>query len=563
MGESMTPAATTGASRTPAATPRDRGVRDGPRPDAGKFLVPPANEERRRLVDAVARYVAANRVIAPLCRAELDAHADAIVAAEGLDRRVREFLLVLLHNAVWRDIVAAIPFGRRTLLLPPCLRNSRTCQATFDEFGLLCERCGACVLGALCSEAEDLGYAVLIAEGTTVVASLIEKGMVDAVIGVSCMPSLERAFSPVSANAVPGLAIPLILEGCKDTSTDVEWIRETMRLRGDGPAASAVPDLNRLHDEVKGWFAEEALRRAMRLTGTEIEEIAVGWLAKAGKRWRPFLTAGVYQALRGGAGPLPPKMRDACVAVECIHKASLIYDDIQDHDEQRYGERTVHDVHGVPVALTASLFLLGQGYRLIAECEAPAEERAAMVALATGGHCELCLGQGGELCWMREPRLLSPADVLDIFRLKTAPSFDVVFRLGAIGAGAPAAVHDVLKAYSHIVGIAYQIQDDLDDFSGHGDVDDVKSGRPSVIMALAHEHAEGPDRATIADFWLGKRTVDADEIRRLIERTGAEGRARDLLADHKERALRALTPLENRDLKILLHRIVAKVLKGG
>jgi geranylgeranyl pyrophosphate synthase len=514
-------------------------------------------------MDIVARYVAAHRLIAPLCRAELDAHTDAIVRAECLDRRTREFLMVLLHNEVWRDIVAGIPFDRRTLLLPPCLRNSRKCQAPFDEFGLLCERCGACVLGALSGEAEALGYAVLVAEGTTVVANLIEKGMVDAVIGVSCMPSLERAFSPVSANAVPGLAIPLVLEGCKDTSTDVSWIRETMQLRSEGHAPSAVPDLNRLHDEVKGWFAEDSLRTALKLTGTEIEDIAVDWLAKAGKRWRPFLTASVYRAMRPGDGPLPAKIRDVCLAVECIHKASLIYDDIQDRDEQRYGERTVHDVHGVPVALTASLFLLGQGYRLIAECEAPAEERAAMGALATGGHCELCLGQGGELCWMRQPRLLSSAEVLDIFRLKTAPSFDVVFRLGAIGAGAPSAVHDVLKEYSGIVGVAYQIQDDLDDFSGHGDVDDVKSGRPSVIMALAHEHAEGEDRTTLADFWLGKRVVDAEAIRRLIERTGAETRARALLAEHKDRALRALTPLVNRDLKILLHRIVAKILKGG
>ena len=55
--------------------------------------------------------------------------------------------------------------------------------------------------------------------------------------------------------------------------------------------------------------------------------------------------------------------------MECFHKASLIHDDIEDDDAQRYGEPTLHVEHGVPVALNVGDLLIGEGYRLLAECE--------------------------------------------------------------------------------------------------------------------------------------------------------------------------------------------------
>src|SRR6185436_2079766 len=82
------------------------------------------------------------------------------------------------------------------------------------------------------------------------------------------------------------------------------------------------------------------------------EKIAREWLCRAGKRWRPFLTVSAYQALRVTPGaPLPEDLRKVAVAVECFHKASLIHDDIEDDDAERYGKKTLHEEHGVAVAL--------------------------------------------------------------------------------------------------------------------------------------------------------------------------------------------------------------------
>ena len=133
--------------------------------------------------------------------------------------------------------------------------------------------------------------------------------------------------------------------------------------------------------------------------------------------------------------PLPEDVRKVAVAVECFHKASLIHDDIEDDDAQRYGEKTLHEEHGVAVALNVGDLLIGEGYRLLATCAARAEQKAAMLRIAAEGQRELCRGQGAELCWARHPAPLSSLEVLDIFRKKTAPAFGVALQIGAVYAG--------------------------------------------------------------------------------------------------------------------------------
>ncbi len=526
------------------------------RAKAGTFFVPQSPADWDRLMVQVGAFVSRADIVPPLTYDELDVAAAQMIAEDGLTPRHREFLMVMINNHIWRDIVAAIPYARRTLLLPPCLRSSTACPAEMDEYGLMCEQCGACCIGPLSERAEELGYAVLVAEGTSLVGRLIKEGQIDAVIGVSCMPSLERTFPHMAAKAVPGMAVPLLVEGCEDTQVYVDWVRTLIEMRStDG---TRFIDLKAVHEEVQTWFEPGVLHDLLGVGKTETESIAMDWLERSGKRWRPFLVVAVYMAMCDAElDALPLPIRKVAVAVECIHKASLIYDDIQDNDNCRYGEETVHATHGIPVALTSGLFLLGLGYRLIADCGAAPERRTAMVTLATQGHCDLCLGQGADLCWMRNPTPLTPQEVLEIFRFKTAPSFDVVFRLGAICGGADDAVQAIMRGYCEAVGVAYQIRDDLDDFTRDGDVDDIRSGRPSIVIALAHERATGAERALVAEAWC--RGGDAqlpEQVRAIIASTGADDAARETLERYKRDALAALRPLRNRDLKILLHRIV-------
>jgi geranylgeranyl pyrophosphate synthase len=321
------------------------------------------------------------------------------------------------------------------------------------------------------------------------------------------------------------------------------------------------PSLVVLYADVQSWFEPAALRAALGFGDTLVERISLDWLARAGKRWRPFLAVCLHRVFGGGTAAVDDGIRAVALALECIHKGSLIYDDIQDDDDVRYGEPTLHRVHGLPLAMTASLLLIGQGYRMLADAaDRDPARRAEMLSLATDGHCRLCLGQGGELAWMRAPRPLTPAEVLDIFRLKTAPSFDVVFRLPAICAGASPAVHEALARFAAVVGTAYQIQDDLDDYHGHGDVDDILSHRPSIVMAFAYARATADDRAAIAAAWCGDgKGVDRERVRRIIATVGAAVAARDSIEDHRRQALVSIAGLPG-PLRELLTRVADMIL---
>lgn len=521
--------------------------------------VPQTLFERERLRAAVAGYVAANRsiLVPPLVMDELKTHAAQVVSATGIDTVYLDYTGVLLNNEVWREQLATIPFERRLLLLPKCLRVEDKCPAPFDEFGLLCKQCGLCSIQDLQLEAERLGYAVLVAEGSALVMALIQTGKIEALVGVSCLSVLERAFPYMEAAAIPGIAIPLLQDDCIDTTIDLDWVWDVIHLSSDDRTRRM--DLDGLRREVEGWFEPAALAG---LLGTPVEspadEIAREWLGRAGKRWRPFLTACAFSAFQDDPDvEFPEGLKRAAIAVECFHKASLIHDDIEDDDATRYGAPALHVEHGVPVALNVGDLLIGEGYRLLAECGIPQLGR-----IAAAGHRQLCLGQGAELDWARHPRPMSAVDVLEIFRRKTSPAFEVALRIGAAYAGASESVHETLSRYSDALGIAYQIRDDLEDLNATHAPDDIRAMRPSLPLAIAYERAAGASKELLARAWT--KTVDdsnAEEVRRLIASLGAEERCGTLVEMYKEQAIQTLPDLQNASLKGLLRRVIGKIFR--
>ena len=510
------------------------------------------------MLQRVREYVAQRNPVPPLSLEELKRHADAMVAFLGCDPVYRDYVGILINNEVWRETLAAVPCSRRLLLLPKCLRVESKCPAPFDEFGLLCKQCGLCTIQDLQSEAERLGYAVLVAEGSAIVMALIQTGQIEAIVGVSCISVLERAFPYMEAAAVPGVAIPLLQDDCIDTTVDLDWVWDYIHLTSDDKTRRL--DLGALRDEVESWFSTESLAEVMGPIGSETEQIAREWLHRAGKRWRPFLTVAAFQALRDMPEvPLPRDLRKIALAVECFHKASLVHDDIEDQDTERYGEETLHEKYGVPVALNAGDLLVGEGYRLLAESAVGPEEKAEMIRVAAAGHRRLCLGQGAELNWVRHPEPLFPLEVLDIFRQKTAPAFEVALQVGAIYCGKGEEVRETLHAYSEALGIAYQIRDDLEDLNADS-CNDIDAMRMNLPLAVAYERAAGDQKTFLERAW--RRLLpegSAPQIVALCLELNAGERARSLLDAYKEQAIRSLHNVDNANLKGLLRRVVGKI----
>ncbi|HSW00608.1 MAG TPA: polyprenyl synthetase family protein [Sedimentisphaerales bacterium] len=492
--------------------------------------VPQSKQAREALLEVIRAYVGRERLVPPLGIEELRGHTAAVLEEAGMESKYGDFAAVLLNNEAWRETVAAIPYEKRLLLLPKCLRDAKGCPASFDDIGLLCQNCGRCVIGDLKSQAEQLGYAVLVAEGSPVVMSLIEAGRIEAVIGASCLSVLERVFPYMEAGAVPGIAIPLLHDGCANTSVDLEWLWEAIYQTTEDQTQRF--NLDALHRQVNEWFSREAIAQAIAPRASRTEQVALDWMAKAGKRWRPFLAVCAYSALSGDHSLMrEADLRKVAIAVECFHKASLIHDDIEDGDAERYGERTLHAEHGVPIALNVGDLLLGEGYRLLAEVDVPDAQKVRLLRAAAQGHRSLCLGQGSELAWMRAPRPLPVAEVLDIFRMKTAPAFEVALSLGAILANCDEQVHAALARYSESLGIAYQIRDDLDDLRSPAREDLFNGKRPSILPALAQENP----------------------------RAEVESAAWRLMETYKSLAIGSLISLKNANLKGLLRRVIARM----
>src|SRR5437016_5446625 len=140
------------------------------------------------------------------------------------------FAMVCLSNEFWREQVSAIDFKRRLLLLTHCLKHAEGCPADYDEFGLDCRKCGACSVADFKTKAEDLGYKVLVSEGTPIVLKIIVSGHVDAIVGVACLNVLEKAFDKILLAGIPCVAAPLLSSNCRSTSVDDDWVAELIEL---------------------------------------------------------------------------------------------------------------------------------------------------------------------------------------------------------------------------------------------------------------------------------------------------------------------------------------------
>ena len=532
-----------------------------PLAEATRQETPADPSSRKRIRQLAASHAAAVGLIPPLTPEELDRHTTELLERWSLPRTWRVFTSVVLGGVVWADELAAVPFERRLLLLPQCLRPRNRCPASFDDVGLLCEHCGGCVTAELEQAAENLGYAVVIAEGTTIATRMLATGQLDAIVGVGCLDSLERSFPHTLAAGVPSVAIPLLNDGCSETRVERAWFDEVLLSHHE--SSGSATGLERSRQQVSLWFEQERLAELIAPEATETEQIACRWLAAGGKRWRPLLTTAIVDAL-GPSQPLSAEVIErAAVAVECFHKASLAHDDIEDGDTQRYGEPTLHEAEGLALALNTGDLLIGEGYRLLAELDLPAQQRADLLTLAARRHRELCLGQGLELEWCRQPGALSVQRVLDIFRLKTAPAFDVALSVGAILGGANEPLRRSISRFAGSLGIAYQIADDLDDVvSG----EDTSSVRLSLLLALGLELSATDVGARVLD---SLSNADGAGAWRLLADSGALDLAREhavmLRSDHAAEARRAVEVVRNWRVKALLLQVLQRALRtrGG
>ena len=274
-------------------------------------------------------------------------------------------------------------------------------------------------------------------------------------------------------------------------------------------------------------------------------------LAAGGKRVRPLLT---LLCARTDAALGEPALRGA-TAVELLHMATLVHDDVFDRADLRRGRPTVAHAYGVEIAVSAGNYLLARAFQELAGTgDAAAVDTLSAAAVG--------LSEGEVLQRDDSHRLtVSIAEYERRCERKTADLFAAACRLGAL-LGGSSEVAAALADYGRLIGLAFQVFDDILDCSGDERATgkrpgtDVRDGTVTLpmIYALEEEPALG---ALLAR--PGLSATEVDEALHLIAASGALARARGVALGYIEEARGVLAGCPGAVERGLLEQVAAQV----
>jgi len=598
MSATQTPGSQTPGSQTPGGA--DKPEKKARRKTSHLKLVPETPKLREQMRDKCREVAARMNKEMPPTKDELEVIARRTLEEMGQAEGYVGWVMVMISTEFFRDAVAATPPSRRLFLLPHCLKHAEGCPADYDEFGMDCKKCGACSIADFRTKAEEMGYKVLVAEGSPVVLKIIVSGYVDSIVGVACLNVLEKAIDKILLAGIPCMAVPLLSSDCRNTSVDEAWVREMLMV--EKPVATQqTRSYVHLMRAASDMFAQPQLDslvgRQRSQTQIDIESanplqdidpiaateaLAANFLARGGKYSRPFITLAAYDAMLGGkstgadgdriASSFSNGVKCAAMSIECFHKASLVHDDIEDGDAFRYGVPAMHQQFGLATAINVGDYMIGLGYRLIGrEIESIGAGAAAdILNCLSSAHMRLAEGQGAELLWRdASDKRLSPLDALKIYALKTSPAFEAALYTGVRLAGDAANYAEPIKQFARNMGVAFQIINDLQDWHGDdhnklGAAGDILGGRPTVLFALALQSLQEADATRLLAALSGEASItDAERIfvaKQLFEKARVFEQAEKLIDRHRERAVEIAMAIEPEPLRRLFHYLVDTVL---
>jgi len=305
-------------------------------------------------------------------------------------------------------------------------------------------------------------------------------------------------------------------------------------------------------------LVERRIREAVASDEPLLTEIAEYVIAAGGKRIRPTVTLLAFKAVGGTA---VEKAVDMAAALELVHSATLIHDDINDGGTYRRGRLTAYRKYGIQEALVTGDFLFtrafGIGGKLSHEIVEMTER--ACVSLAEGE-----IRQKRNLGNVK----LTREEYLDIITRKTARPISASARAGALLGGGTLDQIEAAGTYGLNLGIAFQIVDDILDVIGDDTQlgkrpgTDIKEGTITILSINALEDGTVIDRSELIRI-LRKRNRPWGEVHtalRMIRDTNAVEKARADARSFGELARRALGPLPDTEARRHLRDLVDLVL---
>ena len=285
-----------------------------------------------------------------------------------------------------------------------------------------------------------------------------------------------------------------------------------------------------------------------------VPELARYLIESGGKRLRPMLTVAASALFGRGTG----SAIKFAAAVEFMHNATLLHDDVVDESDMRRGKPAARMIWGNQASVLVGDFLLGQAFMMMVETkdiDALGVLAAAAAAMAEGEVFQLA--KTGDLA-------TTPEDYAEVIRAKTAVLFEAACKVGAMSGGADEAGRVALARYGLELGNAFQLVDDVLDYGGQSGTlgkntgDDLREGKMTLPVILALTDGSSDEREIITAALGDAEATDEQvaEVFAIMERHKTLSRTLDQAHGHARSALQALVVLPASEMRALLSDVV-------
>jgi octaprenyl-diphosphate synthase len=320
-----------------------------------------------------------------------------------------------------------------------------------------------------------------------------------------------------------------------------------------------APEANPIERLLSATEADMAKVNALILSRADshvemVPELARYLIESGGKRLRPMLTVAAAQLFGKGSG----SAINFAAAVEFMHNATLLHDDVVDESDMRRGKPAARMVWGNKASILVGDFLLGQAFMMMVETGdigALGVLSAASAVMAEGEVFQLA--KTGDLA-------TTPEDYAEVIRAKTAVLFEAACEVGAMSGGADEAGRQALARYGLELGNAFQLVDDVLDYGGESGAlgkntgDDLREGKMTLPVILALGESNAQEREIIAGS-LGDANATAEQVAAVVaimERYQTLARTTDQAHGHARAAKAALDVLPPSEMRTLLGDVV-------
>ncbi|MBR6948009.1 MAG: polyprenyl synthetase family protein [Muribaculaceae bacterium] len=293
-----------------------------------------------------------------------------------------------------------------------------------------------------------------------------------------------------------------------------------------------APELEALNDIIVTTLASSS-----ELTNS----IVTSYLKNKGKLLRPIVTL-LSARLFGG---INDKALQGAAALEMLHNASLIHDDVIDEATERRGEATINSVWSNHVAVLVGDFFVTGALR----CGVATGDGRILSALADMGR-DLSLGEIDQVDIARNHNI-DEDTYMEIIRAKTASLFECCAAVGGYANDAPQTAIDELRRYARLLGICFQIKDDTFDYFndpivGKPTGNDLREGKVTLPLIYALRRDDMPEHDEMLAL-INKETLTSEDIDRLVDfakRAGGIEYAYDTMVRLRDEASAILSPFQ-------------------